>query len=195
MSKNILLIQGHPDVSQEHLCHALEHHYTQGALAAGHTIRTVKIAELEFSLLKSQKEWETGTTPVSLKKAQEDILWANHLVFFFPLWLGDMPAIVKGFLEQIARPDFAFIPESKNPFAKKTLTGRSARVIVTMGMPAIVYRWYFRAHSVKSLERNILGFIGIHPVNETLIGMVDKLDLAKSKKWFAKMQLLGKHAE
>ena len=39
-----------------------------------------------------------------------------------------------------------------------------------MGMPALVYRWYFRAHSVKSLERNILGFVGIAPVHETLIG-------------------------
>lgn len=195
MSKNILLIQGHPDISQEHFCHALEHHYAQGAVAAGHKIRTIKIAELDFPLLKSQKEWETGATPEPLKKAQEDILWANHLVFFFPLWLGDMPAVVKGFLEQVARPDFAFIPESKNPFAKKALTGRSARVIVTMGMPAIVYRWYFRAHSVKSLERNILGFIGIHPVNETLIGMVDTLGSAKSNKWFQKMQALGNKAE
>jgi putative NADPH-quinone reductase len=195
MNKNILLIQGHPDTSQEHLCHALEHHYAQGAVAAGHKIRTIKIAELDFPLLKSQKEWETGATPERLKKAQEDILWANHLVFFFPLWLGDMPAVVKGFLEQVARPYFAFIKENKNPFAKKALTGRSARVIVTMGMPAIVYRWYFRAHSVKSLERNILGFIGIHPVNETLIGMVDTLDSAKSNKWFQKMQALGNKAE
>jgi putative NADPH-quinone reductase len=195
MNKNILLIQGHPDISQEHLCHALEHHYAQGAVEAGHKVRTIKIAELDFPLLKSQKEWETGATPEPLKKAQEDILWANHLVFFFPLWLGDMPAVVQGFLGQVARPDFAFIPESKNPFAKKALTGRSARVIVTMGMPAIVYRWYFRAHSVKSLERNILGFIGIHPVNETLIGMVDALDSAKSNKWFQKMQALGNKAE
>jgi hypothetical protein len=28
-----------------------------------------------------------------------------------------------------------------------------------MGMPAAVYRWFYRAHSLKSLERNILGFV------------------------------------
>ena len=32
--------------------------------------------------------------------------WAEHLVFLFPLWLGDMPAVLKGFLEQLMRPGF-----------------------------------------------------------------------------------------
>ena len=71
------------------------------------------------------------------------------------------------------------------------LTGRSARVVVTMGMPALVYRWYFRAHSVKSLERNILGFVGIAPVHRNLIGMVETADEARRDKWLAELQRLG----
>jgi putative NADPH-quinone reductase len=63
-----------------------------------------------------------------------------------------------------------------------------------MGMPALVYRFYFRAHSVKSLERNILGFVGISPVNETLIGQVDTLDEAGRAKWLANMARLGRTA-
>jgi putative NADPH-quinone reductase len=61
-------------------------------------------------------------------------------------------------------------------------------------MPAMVYRWYFRAHSLKSLERNILGFVGIAPVNETLVGMVDKLGEAGVKKWQGQMRALGRAA-
>jgi putative NADPH-quinone reductase len=113
-------------------------------------------------------------------------------VFFFPLWLGDMPALLKGFLEQIARPGFAFIAEGSNPFARKGLQGRSARVVVSMGMPAFVYRWYFRAHSLKSLERNILGFVGIAPINETLIGMTANMDAKAVQKWFKKIAQLGR---
>jgi putative NADPH-quinone reductase len=66
---------------------------------------------------------------------------------------------------------------------------------VTMGMPAIVYRLYFRAHSVKSLERNILGFVGIAPVNETLIGMAGNLEPRESGKWMKKMARLGSLGE
>ena len=196
MSKRILLIQAHPDATQPHLCHALASSYASGAEKAGHLVRRVNLAELDFPLLRSQQEWEKGAVPASLKLAQDDIGWAEHIVFFFPLWLGDMPALLKGFLEQVARPGFAFTrEEGGNPFGKKGLTGRSARVVVTMGMPALVYRWYFRAHSVKSLERNILGFVGIAPVHETLIGMTGNMKPLEAAKWLDKLERLGAKAE
>ncbi|MBN4658847.1 NAD(P)H-dependent oxidoreductase, partial [Escherichia coli] len=134
----------------------------------------VDVARLDFPLLRTKAEWESGTTPPGLQSAQQDIAWAEHLVLFFPLWLGDMPALLKGFLEQVARPGFA-LGRGEGGLGAKLLKGRSARVVVTMGMPALVYRWYFRAHSVRSLERNILGFVGIAPVHETLVGEVEQL--------------------
>ena len=192
--QRILLIQGHPDAVTPHLCNTLAEAYAEGASAAGHEVRWTDVARLDFPLLRSQQAWEQGTLPATLQTAQDDIAWAEHLVLFFPLWLGDMPALLKGFLEQVARPGFAFSAEGNNPFGRKGLTERSARVVVTMGMPALVYRWYFRAHSLKSLERNILGFVGIAPVNETLVGMVDKLGEAGVMKWQDQMRALGRAA-
>ena len=192
--QRIVLIQGHPDATAPHLCHALAQAYADGATAAGHEVRQIDIATIDFPWLRSQHEWELGLLPASLRPAQADIGWAQHIVLFFPLWLGDMPALLKGFLEQVARPGFAFTAEGSNPFGHKCLTGRSARVVVTMGMPALVYRWYFRAHSVKSLERNILGFVGIAPVNETLVGSVEQLGDDGVAKWKRRMQALGAKA-
>lgn len=195
MSRRIVVIQGHPDQSVAHLCHALARHYAEGAAAAGHEVRTIDVAAIDFPLLRSKAQWEHGALPEQLRSSQEAIAWAQHLVLFFPLWLGDMPALLKGFLEQVARPGFAFTPGSGSPFSRKALSGRSARVVVTMGMPAAVYRFYFRAHSLRSLERNILGFVGISPVNETLIGSVDGLDEKACARWFAKMRALGRDAQ
>lgn len=196
MSKRIVVIQGHPDPAARHLGHALADSYAQGAQAAGHAVRRTSVAELDFPLLRSQKAWEEGPAPLNLRQAQEDIRWAEHLVIFFPLWLGDIPALLKGFLEQVARPGFAFkYSDGRTAFGEKGLKGRSARVVVTMGMPALVYRWYFRAHSVKSLERNILGFVGIAPVRETLIGMVGNLKREDGDKWLKKLRLLGSRAD
>ena len=118
MGKQILLIQGHPDSSQNHLCHALEEAYVRGAEAGGHDIRRINVATLEFPILRSQSEWEQGALPTGLAPAQDAIQWAQHLVLIFPLWLGDMPALLKGFLEQVARPGFAFHQEGQNPVAK-----------------------------------------------------------------------------
>jgi putative NADPH-quinone reductase len=192
MSRRILIIQGHPDAGASHLCHALASAYAAGAREGGHEVRLIDIASIEFPLLRSQQDWEHAPVPASLEPAQQDIRWAEHLVILFPLWLGDMPAVVKGFLEQVARPGFAFAAGERGAFTRKGLTGRSARVVVTMGMPALVYRWYFRAHSVKALERNILGFVGIAPVDETLIGGVGQLDGKAAARHLAKLRSLGR---
>jgi putative NADPH-quinone reductase len=189
---HVLLIQGHPDALLPHFCHALADSYAAGAHYAGYEVRRIHVAELDFPLLASQEQWENGALPESLRSAQQDISWANHIVLFFPLWLGDMPALLKGFLEQVLRPDFAFESTKEGmPFSKKGLKGRSARVVVTMAMPAIVYRWYFRAHSVKALERNILGFVGISPVRETLIGGVGNLKESDATPWLETLHQLG----
>ncbi|TFH87164.1 flavodoxin family protein [Billgrantia azerbaijanica] len=191
----ILILQGHPDSRQPHLCHALAAHYRQGAETAGHEVRSVNIAELDFPLVRSQEEWTQGSMPASLEEARDAIGWCEHLALVFPLWLGDMPALVKGFLEQVMRPHFAFEYEEGNPLGRKGLKGRSARVVVTMGMPALIYRHVFRAHSVKSLERNILGFVGFSPVHETLIGSVEKLSETDCRHWLAKLERLGTQAK
>lgn len=190
MGKRILLIQGHPDPCPDHLCHTLAEAYASGAIAAGHELRTTTVAQLDFPLLRNEQEWEKGALPDALRKAQDDIYWAQHMVIFFPLWLGDMPALFKGFLEQVARPGFAFA--SDRVLAKKPLAGRSARVVVTMGMPALLYRLYFRAHSIKSLKRNVLAFVGIRPVRQTLIGMVANAAPDMVLDWAGKLQELGR---
>ena len=75
---------------------------------------------------------------------------------------------------------------------KRLLKGKTARIVVTMGMPAFIYRWFYGAHSLKSLERNILGFCGIGPIKESLIGMVEAPDNTRREKWLEKLRTLGR---
>ncbi|WP_157271455.1 NAD(P)H-dependent oxidoreductase [Azohydromonas aeria] len=190
----ITILQGHPDAAERHFNHALADAYARGAEERGHEVRRIEVAQLDFPLLRSATQWTEGLLPPGLQEAQNAIGWAEHIVIFFPLWLGGMPALLKGFLEQVARPGFAFHPDGKNPLANKGLTGRSARVVVTMGMPALVFRFYFRAHSLKSLERNILGFVGIAPIHETLVGGIGEMSEAQREKWLTKLENLGREA-
>jgi len=194
MSKHILIIQGHPDAADRHFGHALADAYAQGARDAMHTVEVVNVAELDFPLLRSKAQWDSGPLPPVLLPAQRAIKRAQHLALFFPLWLGGMPALLKGFLEQVARPGFALSKQEGKGMPEKLPSGRSARLVVTMGMPALVYRWYFRAHSLKALDRNILGFVGIAPIHETLVGMVESIDDGERRKWLDKLRALGRNA-
>jgi putative NADPH-quinone reductase len=191
-TRRILIVQGHPDPAGGRFGHALAAAYADAAVAAGHEVRRVDVAALDFPVLRSQADWQHGPMPPALHAARDDLLWAQHLLLLFPLWMGDMPALLKAFLEQLLRPGFAIEPGQEGPLGRKKLSGRSARIVATMGMPAAVYRWFYRAHSLKSLERNILGMVGIGPIEETLIGMVDSPDAAGREKALAKLAALGR---
>lgn len=194
MVRRIVIIQGHPDVAGGHLCHALAAAYADGAREAGHEVQRIDIAPLDLGYLRRQDEWRQATSDPAVRAAQEAVRWADHLVVLYPLWLGDMPALLKSFLEHLSRGGFAI---SQNPDGSWTrnLKGKSARVVVTMGMPALIYRWYYFAHSLRSLKRNFLAFSGMHPVRETVLGMVDGAGRAGARaRWLHRMRQLGARA-
>lgn len=193
MSKRVAIIQGHPDPAGHHLLHALADAYAEGASGAGHEVRRIEVANLDFPLLRTQPEFETGELPPALAQPREDLRWAEHWVFLFPLWHGTLPALFKGFLEQIFRPGFAM--EYRNDaFPKRLLAGRSARIVVTMGMPALLYRWYFGAYGVRSFTRSMLSFAGIRPVRKNLYGLTFADD-RKRARWIEQMRGHGKRGD
>lgn len=195
MPRRILIVIGHPDPSPDRLCRGLAKAYGEGAEQAGHVVRRVDLAALDFPMLRTMQEFEHGVVPNSLKEAAEAIVWAEHIVFVFPLWLGTMPALLKAFLEQVMRPGTAFAyPDKGGGFPKTLLRGRSARMVVTMGMPSIFYRLWFLSHGIAGMRRSILRFAGISPVRETLFGMVAGAGDATRAKWLGQIRKLGERA-
>ncbi len=158
----VALIQGHPDAEATHFDHALAAAYAEAARAAGHEVREIAVAKLDFPLLRTAAQWTGGPIPAPIRDAQDTIAWAEHLVIVFPLWLGDMPALLKAFFEQCLRPGFALGKAPQGRMPPKLLKGR----------------------------RNILEFCGVAPVSTTLIGMVEKGKACEA--WLAKLERLGR---
>jgi putative NADPH-quinone reductase len=189
--RNILILDGHPDPADERFIHALAAAYREGAEQSGHQVQTIRVADLEFPLLRTQAEYEKGHPVEVVRRCQSAMEWATHVVILYPLWLGSMPALLKALLEQMLRPGFAFSAAKLGRWPVKFLSYKSSRIIVTMGMPALIYRWYFRAHSLRSLQRNILRFVGFRRIRSTVIGGVGGLDAAKRSAWLDKVRALG----
>jgi putative NADPH-quinone reductase len=188
----IVIIQGHPTSGSGHFCHALADAYAEGAFAGSHQVRFIPVADLDFPLLRSKADWDGAPPPSVIADAQRTMAWAEHLVIIYPLWLGGMPALLKGFLEQALRP--AFMTGGADGSWKTALKGRPSRIVITMGMPAFVFRWYFGAHSLKSLKRSILSLVGIGPNRHILVGTVEGMSDARRDAWLGAMRKLGTRA-
>lgn len=193
MGRRILIINGHPDPRPERLCAALAEAYAKGAFLAGHETGRLDVGALDFPLLRTAEEFaESSPPPAEIARAQDQIRWAEHLVIVFPLWHGGMPALLKGFFEQTFRHDLAF--RASGLGWKGLLEGRSARIVVPMGMPGAAYSLLFGAHGVKHLERSILWMSGVKPVAHTFLGGVGEGSPAKTGRWLRRMGELGARA-
>ncbi|GFE65506.1 NAD(P)H-dependent oxidoreductase [Litoreibacter roseus] len=188
----ILIIQGHPDHARTHLCHAIGDAYREAAEKSGHTVAVINIADHDIPYLRSKAEWDGDEMPDVAHEGQGALRAADHIVMIYPLWMGDVPALLKAWIEQVFRSGFAFETNSRR--WRGALTGKSARVIVTMGMPGLAYRWFFLAHSLRSLDRNILKFCGIWPVRWSIFGNADDPSGRAQARFLKTARQLGNRA-
>ncbi|OGY93559.1 MAG: NADPH:quinone reductase [Candidatus Komeilibacteria bacterium RIFOXYC2_FULL_45_12] len=189
MHKKILLILGHPDKNTFN--GALAEAYETAALAAGAEVRRLNLGELKFDPVLWLGYKKIQTLEPHLLQAQKDIQWAEHLVIIYPTWWSTMPALFKGFFDRLLLPGFAFNFRARSPFWDKRLTGKSARLIVTMDGPALFYKIYLGNPGHKIMKYGILKFCGIKPVKITSLYSVKNRSDRTKRKWLKKISKLG----
>lgn len=191
MSKRILILNGHPDPRAGRFCAALCEAYAAGARAAGHEVRRLDAGLIEVPLLDAAEAFVTPP-PEGPQALQDAMACAEHLVIVFPLWLGGVPAKLKALLEQAYRGGFGFTVHERGWTSR--LKGRSARLVVTMGMPAPIFWLLFGGHGLKALEKGVLWLSGYGPIRHSVVGAVEAIGPAGRGRWLARMGRLGAKA-
>lgn len=189
MKKKILVLNGHPN--RESFNFGIAAAYKKGAEEAGAEVRSINIADLNFNPnLQFGYQKRTALEP-DLLQAWEDIQWADHLVWVHPVWWGGLPAMMKGFIDRLFLPGFAFQYRENSLFWDKLLKGKSARIITTLDQPGWYYALIYGRSSVNQLKRSTLLFCGISPVKVTYLGIIKTSDATKRDKWLQKIKQLG----
>jgi putative NADPH-quinone reductase len=168
LRRRVLIIDGHPDPAPGRFCHALAQAYADGAVESGREVRRINVANEDFGFIRSASQFGLPPDSEFILRSQADFRWAEHIVIVFPLWLGATPALLKAFIEQVARG--GLIAEADRLGWSSRLGGRSGRIIVTTGMSAWAYRWIFLAQGVASMKRSIFHFAGIRPLRICYFG-------------------------
>ena len=188
--KKILIILGHP--VKDTFSSSLFEHYRKGALSSGAEIREIVLRDLDFELNFRDGYRGNQELEPDLQKAQEAIKWAEHIVMIYPNWWSTFPALMKGFIDRTFLPGFAFKYRKGILSWDKYLTGRSARLIITMDTPPWYYWLVYRRPGHNAMKRGILGFCGIRPVRITTIGSLKISSEARRQKWLHKVEKLGR---
>ena len=188
--KNILIINGHPNDSS--FCHELAKRYQAGAKHSGATAKLVNLIDLDFSpILKHGYTKRTELEP-DLIKLQNEIQNADHLVFVYPNWWGTYPALLKGFIDRVFLPKFAFKYRDNSLLWDKLLSGKTGRLIVTMDTPKWYYSLVYKKAGHNSMKKSVLNFCGVKPVKISSFGPIKTAKDQKLNKWLNSIELIGK---
>jgi NAD(P)H dehydrogenase (quinone) len=187
--KKILIINGHPD--KESFNFGLAEAYKKGALSKGADVKEIIVRDLNFTPNLQYGYRKRTELEADLLDAQQKIKWADHLVWIYPVWWGSYPAILKGFIDRVFLPGFAFQKRENSVWWDKLLTHKTARIISTLDQPAWYYWLIYRQPSNNAMKKLTLEFCGISPVKTTTIGPIRLSKEAYRQKWLTKIEKLG----
>ena len=185
----VLVVLGHPRTDS--FGAALMQAYCSGLDHAGVEYRTLRLSELTFNPDVRLPSPADQTLEPDLAQAQRLIAWANHLVFVYPNWWGTMPALLKGFLDRVLTPGFAFRFHTDGSW-DKLLEGRTAELLVTMDTPRWVYRWIYGAPGHRAMARATLGFCGVRTVRAQSFGVVERSSPVERRQWLEQAAARGR---
>lgn len=190
--KKIVVINGHPDKNS--FCHTLAETYKKGADTKAADCQVVHLADLKFNKGLSFDYLVFPQTEPDILQMQKDILQADHLVFVYPTWWETYPSLLKGFMDRVFVPNFAFKYYKDSPAWDKLLKDKSARIITTMVAPKWSYWWSKSSPGHNSMKKAILEFCGVNkPLKVSTFAPLKSLPDWERKKWLAEVESLGRN--
>lgn len=177
---NVLVILAHP--RKDSFCAALADAYIKGAKASNAEIVFIHLAELQFDLNVRIADPQDQQEEPDIIKAKKLIRWAEHLVFVYPVWWGTMPALLKGFLDRVFVPGFAFHEVVQDDY-KKLLVNKTAQLIITMDTPLLIYKLFIKSPGTRAMKVATLEFCGISPVRTLHFSGIKHSTLKERESW------------
>ena len=179
---NILVIQGSPYGGSFSYTNAKA--YAQAARRKGHKVEMIDLSQEDFDPVLRYgyvKHMEDESVP---KRYQSMVARADHLVFVFPIWWAGEPAILKGWLDRVLTPQFAYRYESSLK-SEGLLRGKTAQIISSSHGPAFVSKMY--GSTVTRWKYSILKFCGIKFTGASILGCIDsKIDTPERRDAFTR---------
>ncbi len=173
---NTLIIYTHPN--HQSLNHAFLEHTLKG-IDENENTGKVKVLDLykeQFDPIlffdENKKRCDMHTDP-RFSVYREQIIWADRMVFIYPIWWGRPPAMLLGYIDQLFSTNFAY--RNKGTYSHEGLfKGKSVICISTMKGPKY-YPLFFLNNAHKALmKKAIFNYVGIKQVKFFEFGSVEK---------------------
>lgn len=165
----VLIVYAHPNSSSFN--RAVLEVVENGLRAAGHEIKVKDLYAEGFNPLLVAEDLmavNQGDLPEDIQHEQQTLLWAEGLVFIYPLWWFDRPAILKGWFDRVFTHGFAFRYTDEG--MEGLLQHGKALVVVTTGGSIEEFeRIGAREHLVRPTTDGTLALCGVRDIVDKVL--------------------------
>lgn len=188
----VLLVYAHPNPNSFN--RAMLEACQAGLEASGHQVRIKDLYQENFDpVLRAEHlaELQQGVIPQKIAHEQEALLWAEGLVFIYPLWWFDRPAILKGWFDHVLTNGTAF--EYSPEGVKGLLPCQRALVLITAGGDEEYFRKTDAEHLIyRPVTDGTLAFCGIPHIKHRIYYNVPSLSAEKRQAILQEIEDLGR---
>lgn len=205
---NILVVNGHPD--KESFCEAIFNSYVDNIDGDKHDIETLKLNDIDFDPVLRYGYRKRMEKDENISRSQELLLWADHIVFIYPIWWSSMPSLLKGWIDRVFTPGIAYSSNKSGIFVinfimgrqfKKLLKGKTAEIFATSQGPTWWYKIFSGpvsipdSYGVSVLKNAVLNHCGIKTKRVTTFGNMgrDSNTLEQRNKFLKKVGKIAKN--
>lgn len=192
MSKKVFVWVAHPKAGS--LCEGLADAYEAGLKAEGAEVRRQNLAEMRFDLNFDGYGPDQPALEPDLKLWQDNVAWADHLLFVHPVWWGTLPTKAKAVLDRGLESGFAYKYHGRGLGWDKLLDGKSADAIITSDTPPLIDSLLYGRANRKMLKNQVFGFCGVKAKSLVQLGSVKLAKPSKIQGWLRQAQNMGARA-
>ena len=190
MKRKVLVVLGHPDsvgFNQE-----IFKTYVESLDRNQSEVKTLELGKMKFDPVLRYGYRKFMKPDAEIEKSQELLKWADKIVFIYPIWFSSMPSLLKGWIDRVMTPGFAY--NMKSFFRHDGhLAGRPAELIMTSDGPGFYYK-FIAPTPTKLMKNHILKLCGIKVKKVRIFGLTGSSSDERRAKFLDKVAKGAKNA-
>lgn len=164
--------------------------YTTALKERGHEVREVNVYNLNVDYLRAHGDKIDYTLTLELQEAQDNLIWADQIVFAYPIWCLAIPPILNSFISRVFAEGVACESSAMGP--KPLMKDKTAVIMQSYSMPYFAMKYLYKDIPMKWWKVMLTDWCGPKIVKRFDLELIDSVPEKRKQKWIKDIKKFAK---
>ena len=160
--------------------------YIDEAKKSGNEVRYINLNDINIEYFKFDGDTPDFGLNDELKQAQDNMVWADQIVFSYPIWWFAMPAKYKSFIERVFQEGIVVNMGKMGP--EPLMKNKTAVIMQSYDMPYFAMKYIYGDAPMQFLKVVLSKWCGIKIEKRFDLDMISSMTEAKKLKYINRLK-------